>query len=70
MVIKYTNIYQSKALQNLPNFGFFGLKKNHLATLLLSFERFLGQIEFKMIVSADALFKSLNFFSMEVLEPH
>jgi hypothetical protein len=33
MVIKYTNIYHSKALQNLPKFGIFGLKTNHLATL-------------------------------------
>jgi hypothetical protein len=31
---KYINIFQSKALQNCPKFGFFGLKINHLATLL------------------------------------
>jgi hypothetical protein len=34
MVIKYTNIYQSKALQKLPKFVIFGLKTNHLATLI------------------------------------
>jgi hypothetical protein len=34
IVIKYTNIYYSKALQNLPKFGIFGLKTNHLATLI------------------------------------
>jgi hypothetical protein len=33
MAIKYTNIFQSKALQNLPKLGFFGLKTNRLATL-------------------------------------
>jgi hypothetical protein len=33
MVITYNNIYHSKALQNLPKFGIFGLKTNHLATL-------------------------------------
>jgi hypothetical protein len=33
MGIKYTNIHHSKALQNLPKFGIFGLKTNHLATL-------------------------------------
>jgi hypothetical protein len=33
MVIKYTNIYHSKAIQNLPKFGIFGLKTKHLATL-------------------------------------
>jgi hypothetical protein len=33
MVIQYTNIYHSKVLQNLPKFGIFGLKTNHLATL-------------------------------------
>jgi hypothetical protein len=33
MAIKYTNIYHSKALQNLPKFWIFGLKTNHLATL-------------------------------------
>jgi hypothetical protein len=32
MVIKYTNIYHSKALQNVPIFGIFGLKINYLAT--------------------------------------
>jgi hypothetical protein len=31
--IKYTNIFQRKTLQNLPKFGFFGLKTNHLAAL-------------------------------------
>jgi hypothetical protein len=34
---KYTNIFHSKALQNIPKFGFFGLKINHLATLTTSF---------------------------------
>jgi hypothetical protein len=33
MVIKYTNIYHSKAIKNLPKFGIFGLKTNHLETL-------------------------------------
>jgi hypothetical protein len=36
MVIKYTNIYHSKAVKNLPKFGIFGLKTNHLATLVSS----------------------------------
>jgi hypothetical protein len=31
--MKYTNILHSKALQNLPKLGYFGLKINHLATL-------------------------------------
>jgi hypothetical protein len=34
MVIKYTNIYHSKAFQNFTKIGIFGLKTNHLATLL------------------------------------
>jgi hypothetical protein len=34
MVIKYATIFQCKTLQNLPKLGFFGLKTNHLATLL------------------------------------
>jgi hypothetical protein len=33
MGIKNSNIYYSKALQNLPKFGIFGSKTNHLATL-------------------------------------
>jgi hypothetical protein len=37
MAIKYNNIYHSEALQNLPKFGIFGLKTNHLATLLILF---------------------------------
>jgi hypothetical protein len=35
MALEYINILQSKALKNLPNFGIFGLKTNHLATLVL-----------------------------------
>jgi hypothetical protein len=31
--IKYTDIFHCKTLQNLPKFGFLGLKTNHLATL-------------------------------------
>jgi hypothetical protein len=34
MVIKYTKIFYCKTLKNLPKFGFFGLKTNHLATLM------------------------------------
>jgi hypothetical protein len=35
MVIKYSNIFHSKAIQNLPKLqiGIFVLKTNHLATL-------------------------------------
>jgi hypothetical protein len=33
VVIKYNNIYNSKALQNFTQSGIFGLKINHLATL-------------------------------------
>jgi hypothetical protein len=33
MAIEYTNLLQSKALQNLSKLGFFGLKIYHLATL-------------------------------------
>jgi hypothetical protein len=31
--IKYTIIFHCNTLQNLPKFGFFGLKTNRLATL-------------------------------------
>jgi hypothetical protein len=33
MTIKYTTIFHSKALQNLPKIGIFGLQIHHLATL-------------------------------------
>jgi hypothetical protein len=33
MVMKYANIFHSKALQNLPKLGIFGLKTTYLATL-------------------------------------
>jgi hypothetical protein len=33
MVIKYPNIFHSKAHQNVPEFGIFGFKLYHLATL-------------------------------------
>jgi hypothetical protein len=32
--VEYTNTFYSKALQNVPKLGFFGLKINHLATLV------------------------------------
>jgi hypothetical protein len=34
MIIKYTKMFPSKTLQNLPKIGIFCLKTNHLATLL------------------------------------
>jgi hypothetical protein len=34
MVLKYTNIFHCKTLQNVPKIGIFGLKTWHLATLL------------------------------------
>jgi hypothetical protein len=34
MTIKYINIFQSEALTIFPKIGIFGLKTNHLATLL------------------------------------
>jgi hypothetical protein len=34
MATKYNNIFYSNALKILPKLGFFGLKTNHLATLL------------------------------------
>jgi hypothetical protein len=34
MAIQYITIFQSKAHQNLPKIGIFGLKINHLATLI------------------------------------
>jgi hypothetical protein len=33
MSMEFTNFFHSKALHNLPNFGFFGLKAYHLATM-------------------------------------
>jgi hypothetical protein len=34
MAIKYINMFQSKALQNLPKIGIFCLKSNHLAPVV------------------------------------
>jgi predicted RNA-binding protein with PIN domain len=36
VAIKYINIFPSKALQNLPKFGIFVLKRKHLATLVFT----------------------------------
>jgi hypothetical protein len=33
MAVKYANIFHPKALQNIPKYGFFGLKINNLAIL-------------------------------------
>jgi hypothetical protein len=35
MGMKFANIFHCNTLQNLPKFGFFGLKIHHLATLIL-----------------------------------
>jgi hypothetical protein len=41
MAIKYSNIFQSKALKSLPKLGFCALKINHLATLIrMQLDRF------------------------------
>jgi hypothetical protein len=48
MVIKYTNSYHSKAFQNLPKIGIFGLKTNHLA-ILVYVSSSLGRFENKNI---------------------
>jgi hypothetical protein len=37
--INYGNIFYCKTLQNLPKFGFFGLKTNHLANLSCTWDR-------------------------------
>jgi hypothetical protein len=36
MAIKYTNIFNHNALQNLHNFGIFDLKTDHLAIQVMS----------------------------------
>jgi hypothetical protein len=36
MTMKYITIFRSQALQNLPKSVFFGLKTNHLATLIMT----------------------------------
>jgi hypothetical protein len=35
MAMKYTQIFHPKAFQNIPQIGIFGVKIQHLATLLL-----------------------------------
>jgi hypothetical protein len=36
MATKYSNLFHSEALQNLPKLEIFGMQINHLATLLAS----------------------------------
>jgi hypothetical protein len=42
MIIKFTNNFYFKALQNLPKLGFFGMKTYHLATLHYTAARMTG----------------------------
>jgi hypothetical protein len=52
VAIKIINIFQSKALQNLPQSYIFGLKINHLATLLGRLtKRICGSVEKKTRVT-------------------
>jgi hypothetical protein len=50
MAVKFTNIFHSKALPNIPKLGFLGLKINHLPTLVFtlcsSFQTMLALAEF------------------------
>jgi hypothetical protein len=46
MAINYMNIFQSKASQNLPKIGIFGLKIFHLATLATRKTPQKGEISF------------------------
>jgi hypothetical protein len=58
MTIKCINIFNSKALQNLPKFGCFGLKTNHLASIKLCKTRHANAIlmsEFSLCKSHKAI---------------
>jgi hypothetical protein len=39
MAMKYTNIFHSKGLQNIPKLVFLVMKINHLAALMITAER-------------------------------
>jgi hypothetical protein len=52
MALKYINIFTAKALQNLPQLGFFGFKINHLATLTLTFVKFPMQMTAKTEIAS------------------
>jgi hypothetical protein len=62
MAIEYTDLFNSEALLNLPKFGNFGLKVNHLATLAYIAIKKIARIEctsFSQIgVMDDKNFKS------------
>jgi hypothetical protein len=62
MAIKYTNIYHSKALQNLPKFGIFGLKTNHLATLFLRWSSWALFADGVFLESTLSSIRAIDFF--------
>jgi hypothetical protein len=63
---KYADILQCKALQNLPQFGFFGLKTDHLATLVsaaAAAAAFPRQTDHDRLESRNSRRQLLNLFS-------
>jgi hypothetical protein len=44
VAVKYTNIFYSKALQNIPKVVFWNFEKDHLGTLLPTFYPFLNTL--------------------------
>jgi hypothetical protein len=50
MAIKYINIKQSQSLKNLPKIGIFGLKRNHLATLVQN-----GSVRFSVFLDEEKI---------------
>jgi hypothetical protein len=69
MVIKYNNIFHSKALPNFTKIGIFGLKTNHLATLFSRRQHFQGAPVAEEPSLAGSVkqmacqFRSLHFFA-------
>jgi hypothetical protein len=56
MVIKHTNNYHTKDLQNSPKFAIFGLKTNHLATRADYLLKFYCSGKFEKVASAEMNF--------------
>jgi hypothetical protein len=63
MAIKYHNIVHSNALQILTKLGIFGLKTNHLATLLLGQVRLVSDVYILLSTIWMSIFwRSVNWF--------
>jgi hypothetical protein len=67
VAVKYINIFLSKALQNLPKIGIFGLITNHLATLvLLQLPQWSENLKMRHLIAGRSFLNALGAYLLSL----